>query len=566
MALVAGGATLLPTVDRPAIRLRRQIMGLLSRNTLYRLTLRGSAPRELATALPIRWPGDAKRGAALIAGDFHLAGETLRLPPPFAAPPAAPADWLVDYHRFAWLADLAALGGAEARAVGRAAIGAWIAAHSDWDPLTWRADVLGTRLVAWVTQLETFLDDADTLRDATLASVARQLRHLARVAACDESGAARLQAIKGLVLAGVALGGNERRVAKALAALDHELPAQILPDGGHVERSPALQLSVLRDLIDIRTALRAAHVVVPDSLQHAIDRMAPMLRLFRHGDGRLAQFNDTAEEYGALADLVLTRAEVRGKPLASAPYTGFQRLQGGKTLVIVDAGAPPPPGLDTHAYAGTLSFEMSHGRERLIVNCGAYRGANPQWRRAARNTAAHSTLIVADTNSAEILPDGTLGRRPVVAPVDRVEDDGSQWVATSHNGYGKAFALTHSRQLFLAADGDDLRGEDSLTGRAGEGFAIRFHLHPAVQVSLVQEGSAALLRLPSGTGFRLRAQGALMSLSESVYLGSGDIRKTQQIVLAGHVGTQGATVRWAIRREAKKTLDPVKPDSLMPDS
>ena len=79
-----------------------------------------------------------------------------------------------------------------------------------------------------------------------------------------------------------------------------------------------------------------------------------------------------------------------------------------------------------------------------------------------------------------------------MAPGDRVEEDGSQWIATSHNGYGQSFALTHSRQLFLAADGDDLRGEDSLTGPAGEGFAIRFHLHPTVQVSLIQDGTAAL--------------------------------------------------------------------------
>ncbi|MDB5409193.1 MAG: hypothetical protein JWL84_4105 [Rhodospirillales bacterium] len=541
-------------------------MAALARHTLYRLTLSGNAPRELAVALPIRWPGDAKRGAAIVAGELRLSGETVQLPADYAAPAAAPADWLSEYHRFAWLADLAALGGAEARSVGRAAVAAWIRQHSDWHPLIWRADILGTRLVAWVTQSEAFLDDADALRDAALASIARQLRHLARVAAFEEVGAARLQALKGLVLASIALDASERRIAKALNALDHELRAQILPDGGHVERSPAVQLSVLRDLVDIRTALRAAHIVVPDSLQHAIDRMAPMLRLFRHGDGRLAQFNDTAEEYGALADLVLTRAEVRGKSAASAPYSGFQRLQGGKTLVIVDTGAPPPHGFDGHAHAGTLSFEMSHGRERLIVNCGAYSGANPQWRRAARNTAAHSTLIVADTNSAEILADGTIGRRPVVVPVDRVEEDGSQWVATSHNGYGQSFALTHSRQLFLAADGDDLRGEDSLTGRAGEGFAIRFHLHPTVQVSLVQDGSAALLRLPSGIGFRLRAEGAQIGLGESVYLGSGDIRKTQQVVLAGHVGTQGATVRWAIRREAKKAPDAVRSASLMPDS
>jgi uncharacterized heparinase superfamily protein len=551
-----------------AHRLRRRAMALLCRTGLYRYTLAGRTPREFVKNLAIRWPGDAKRGAALLAGNFHLAGETVRLAAPYAAASGAGADWLAEFHGFAWLADLATLGSAEARETGRVAIATWIASNATWHELSWRSDVLAARLVAWVTQFESFFAGSgdDKLRDALLASLARQARHLARVAAWEANGAARLHALKGLILAGVALGMNERRVTSALDQLARELPLQVRPDGGQVERSPAVQLIVLRDLVDIRTALRSAHIVVPEALQNAIDRMAPMLRLFRHGDGRLAQFNDTSEEYGALADLLLTRSEVRGRPPLSAPHSGFQRLQCGKTIVIVDTGAPSPQGLDHHAHAGTLSFEMSVGRERLIVNCGAYRGASPDWRRAARNTAAHSTVIVADTNSAEILADFTIGHRPSVGTTTRAEAEGSLWIAASHDGYAAEFGLTHSRQLFLSADGDDLRGEDNLTGKqgksgsAGASFAIRFHLHPTVQVSLSQDGGAALLRLASGTGFRLRAQGAQMSLAESVYLGSGEMKKTQQIVLSGHVGaepdgTAGATVKWAIRREGKKAAE-----------
>ena len=541
--------------------LRRRAMALLCRTRLYRFTLLGAAPREFARNLAIRWPGDAKRGTALLGGDFHLAGETLRLGAPYAAPLQASPDFLAEFHGFAWLADLATLGGAEAREIGRAAIATWIADNATWHDVSWRCEILAARLVAWVTQFESFFVSGgeDPLRDAVLASLARQARHLARVAAWEETGAARLHALKGLILAGIALGSGERRVGRAIDLLARELPLQVQPDGGHVERSPAVQLTVLRDLVDVRTALRSAHIVVPDALQMAIDRMAPMLRLFRHGDGRLAQFNDTSEEYGALADLLLTRSEVRARPPVSAPHSGFQRLQGGKTIVIADTGAPPPPSLDRHAHAGTLSFEMSVGRERLIVNCGAYSGTNPDWRRAARNTAAHSTLIVADTNSAELRDDLTLGHRPAVDTAERAEAEGSQWIAAAHDGYAAQFGLRHARQLFLAADGEDLRGEDNLTGAgsAEAAFAIRFHLHPTVQVSLIQDGTAALLRLAGGTGFRLRAQGAQMSLAESVYLGSGEIKKTRQIVLAGKVGTgaEGATVKWAIRREGRKTAE-----------
>jgi uncharacterized heparinase superfamily protein len=548
------GATAAPAAAAPA-RLVRAFFA----TRLYDLTLAGKAPADLARPLAVRWPGDAARGAALVGGEFRFAGEAMRGRSPFAGAGAASERFLAEAHGFEFLADLSAHGGAAARDAARTQVRAWLEANARWSPLAWRADVVGTRLAAWIAYWDELVPPApaeDALRRAMLSSLVRQTRHLARVAATELPGAARLRAVKGLVFAALALGHGARKVEAALALLERELPLQLKPDGGHVERSPAVQLAALQDLVDIRTALRAAQVPLPAGLQSAIDRMAPMLRFFRHGDGRLAQFNGTAEGFGPILDLVLSRAEAKGKPPASAPHSGFQRLQAGKTLVIVDTGAPPPRGLDDKAHAGTLAFEMSHGRERLIVNCGSYAGPAAEWARAARATAAHSTLVVADTNSSELRADGSFGRRPERIHCERQEEDGSQWVSASHDGYRQRFGLIHARELFLSADGDDLRGEDRIEGRPGSGFTIRFHLHPDVDVSIIQDGDAVLLRLASGVGWRLRAQGAQLGLAESVYLGAGETRKTQQVVLSGHVGSQGAVVRWAIRRETRKPAEP----------
>jgi uncharacterized heparinase superfamily protein len=54
--------------------------------------------------------------------------------------------------------------------------------------------------------------------------------------------------------------------------------------------------------------------------------------------------------------------------------------------------------------------------------------------------------------------------------------------------------------------------------------------------------------------WRLRVAGAELSLGESIYLGSGEARKTQQIVLSGIVPPGGTTVRWAIRRDARRVI------------
>ncbi|HLI22965.1 MAG TPA: heparinase II/III family protein, partial [Stellaceae bacterium] len=74
-----------------------------------------------------------------------------------------------------------------------------------------------------------------------------------------------------------------------------------------------------------------------------------------------------------------------------------------------------------------------------------------------------------------------------------------------------------------------------------------------------QDGNAVLLRLPGGIGWRLRMQGAVLSIAESIYVGAGGTKKTRQIVLDGHVGTNGAIVKWALRREAKKPNEDAQP-------
>jgi uncharacterized heparinase superfamily protein len=387
-------------------------------------------------------------------------------------------------------------------------------------------------------------------------SIASQVRHLARTATWEVTGAARLRAMKGLVCGLVALGNSQNRITRSLGFVERELALQVLPDGGHRTRNPSAQLAVLRDLIDIRAVLRAGQLAVPATLQQAIERLAPLLRFFRHGDRRLALFNDSIEEDGVIVDLALTRSETRGHPPNQAPHAGFQRLQAGQTLVLVDAGKPPPHAFDMDAHAGTLSFELSSGRDRIIVNCGGYRGESAAWRRVARASAAHSMLVVGDTNSTEIQPDGSLGLAPPTVRSERAEEGGHQWIAATHDGYRSRFGLNYSRELYLSADGDDLRGEDKLTGRSGASFAVRFHLHPAVDASLVDHGGGALLRLPSGSVWRLRAAGAVMSLGESAYLGSGEPRRTQQIVLNGTCGPGGASVRWALRREVRTVAPP----------
>ncbi|HUZ71346.1 MAG TPA: heparinase II/III family protein [Stellaceae bacterium] len=514
----------------------------------YHLALWSPPPSAPVLHLRTPWPGSRERGAALLGGVFAFGGVSAESAmPPWEAD--RPESWRAALHGFAWLADLAAFDSEAAVKRAREWTADWVRRFDVYDSLAWRADVTGNRLFAWIEHYDLLNAGAGSSRDgdALTASIARQARHLAHVAGREGAGLRRLAALRGLLAAAAALG-RRRALAQALKRLARALDEQVLGDGGHRGHGPSAQAEALRYMIDARTALVAADETVPAFLAAAIDRAGPMLRFFRHGDGRMALFNGAGEGDPAQIDRILAHAGSKGRAPLSAPESGFERLLAGGTLVVFDCGGPAPPGYDDDAHAGMLAFEMSHARERIIVNCGDYRGPSAEWRTAMRATAAHSTVVVSDTNAVEIGADGTIGDRPTSVPHQRAEDGGNLWVAATHDGY-RRFGLTHARRLFLAADGDDLRGEDSLTGAAGRGFAIRFHLHPRAMAMFHPEGNAALIRLAGGSQWRLRAEGAVLSLAESVYMGEGAPQKTQQIVLDGHVGSGGATVRWAIRRE-----------------
>ncbi len=533
-----------------AIDLKRRLARWLYASPAYAWVLSRSSPRQIDGITLPRAAGDPRRGRQIVGGTLLCADRSFD---PDAPPWLEIGDHaaLRELHGFGYLADLAALGD-EGRRRAHDLVASWLSHAGRWREETWAPEVLGDRIQSWLSHIG-FLaaDGGDSLHDEMIKSLACQVRHLARVVTKGRPGLPRLASISGLI-SGVVCGlGGSSGLKRTLSLLRQEIGIQILEDGVHVTRSPTEQYGALTYLVDIRALLRAAKVAAPAELEAAITRMTPMLRFFRHRDGGLVQFNGSAVGHAAEIDALLARANIKGVAPYTASRAGFQRLAAGSTLVIQDAGPPPLPPFDVDAHAGALAFEMSDDRDRLIVNCGVAYGPA---RDALRATAAHSTLVVDDVNSAEILLGGGIGRRLELVETAREEVDGNVWVSAAHDGYRERFGLVHRRRLYLSAGGDNLRGEDTLipsgsTEPAPHAFVVRFHLHPGVQASLIHSGAAILLRLPSGAGWRFQCSGGVPQLEESIYYGDGRVgRRTQQIAVSGATHRSGAVIKWAYQR------------------
>ena len=497
------------------------------------------------------WPGDAAAGMAICDESHDIRSGTLQV-------------WPERLHRFFWLRDLRTMGGKEARQCAKDMVMQWIAHYggrpkTQEQQLAWRTDILGERISNWIAHYD-FIDSCnaqhdETFHDAFFTSLYTQTQQLARRIPGGLYDLDLLKTLKGLLYAGLAFEGQEALIEKSLALLKPEVEKQFLADGMHISRSPMQLMRGLQILLDVKSALNIGGYPLPFFIQHTIDRSGPALKFFRLGDKRLATFHGTQKGCPALVDSILAQAGVRGKAHTSLSCAGFERLNLGRSVLMFDCGSPPKAPYDRLSHASPLSFEMAYGKDRVFVSCGTH-PTQTDWSDSLRATAAHNAVCLDHRNAYDIRDNGHFARKAQSVHYKRTgtERDGSILLEGQHDGYLPLNGVMHSRSLYLGEKGHDLRGEDKLCAKITPlkpiDIAIRFHLHPRVLVSLVQDGTHALIRLPSGIGWRFQNSAGLLTLEDSIYLGEGcEPRKTKQLVIFGQTSKKQSLIKWSFQRE-----------------
>ncbi|MEL6914891.1 MAG: heparinase II/III family protein [Pseudomonadota bacterium] len=531
--------------------------------------------------------GHFAKGKQLLAGNYLFAGYLVEAAPGTSLWQVTPPSdaFSEDAHGFLWLDDLAAVGDGTARALAQDWAAGWIDEFGRGRGLGWSPDLTGRRLIRWINHALFLLSGNGSVHgEAFFRSLAQQTRFLGRRWQSTTPGLPRIEALTGLIYAGLSLTGMERFVPTAIAALGRACARQIDASGAIASRNP-------EELLEIFTLLNWAALALDDAGRAAapahlaaIVRTAPVLRALRHADGGLARFHGGGRGLEGRLDTALALSGVKAEATAREAM-GYTRLATGRTTVITDT-APPPRGVASfNAHASTLAFELTSGRRPLIVSSGSGAAFGEDWRRAGRATPSHSTLTLAGYSSSR-LGERTLlsGRaRELLTDVPKaVSSEGRETASASrleasHDGYRATHGLLHVRTLELAHDGRGLSGEDLLLSlnaadrsrfeshRAfvdpgepgGIPFTIRFHLHPDVDAALDMGGTAVSLALRSGEIWVFRHDAtAALTIEPSVYLERGRLkpRGAEQIVLSARARTEQTRVRWSLAKAQETPL------------
>lgn len=568
-----------------------RLQSILPLGGARKLPTRTPAPFHAAT--PSLTLGDASKSNALRAGQFNYAGQFLDVGPwTNAAPSRRFANWL---HEFDWLHDLLAENNEASFAKARFYVDGWIKTYGKGNEFVSDPVRLSRRMFNWLALWSPALaapgqDHVDFGRgaeriDRRRSSVLRQLIILRGTIKSMPPGLPRLTAGCALALGGARFADRRGQfLERGLDVLDSELPKQILPDGGHISRSPESCVTALQHLLTLDSLLADRGMEGTRELSRAIDRLGPMVAFFRRAGGELAPFHGGGEIAATHITKLLRAAPGEPKAFGYGPHVGFQRLEANGTVALIDTGEAPPRPYDTKTHLAPLALDLSTPDGPMITSCGFSAEQPMNWARPIRAAAAHSTLVLDDRSPGRLLLSDwkrqTIGDvvEYVAGPVkaSRKEQESGIWLETHHEGYLGAYGLSHRRRLFMPREGDDIRGEDSLFTPMGSvpirrdqvPFAIRFHVHPKVRVSLSQDKSSALLVVNGKSGWRFRTDGGQLSLEDSVYLATGTAPvKTQQLVIYGQgfCDSDGEArsnrVRWSFRklkRAEGKTRGPLK--------
>jgi uncharacterized heparinase superfamily protein len=539
----------------------RAVVSKLARGSLLSRLKRSRQPLKLVAVPRDHVQGERARGDALLAGRFTVGTETLPLKDLDFAVVGANGALAEQLQGFSWLRDLAAAASREKGArLAEAVVGRWLLAHGAKVDEAWAPHLWGERILFWTAYAPYILSSADGgYRSALLNTLARGARHVDASADKASAGLDRVTAWCGVVAAGLLVQGGVPRVARGEAGLARALASAQFDDGGLISRSPYEQTKLVDRLGLLRACYLAAKQTIPEGIEAAAQASLAALHGVTMGDGALSSWQGCGPGEAARLTALIDGCGLRARPLRQARGWGYQRMSALGTILVLDAAPPPPQKMTDQGSASTLAFELSDGGQRLIVNCG---GPGPlptdlpeELVQGLRTTAAHSTLVLSDTNSTNILADGSLGKGVDDVAIERSEDNDASRMEASHDGYVRAFGMVHKRSLMLGNDGKELRGADQLIAKGRKKirdavpYAVRFHLAPGVEATITADGMGAILRSRGAPPWNFRCRGGNLSVEESLWVdGRGRPQRTNQLVIVGEVSALGGEIGWTFRR------------------
>ena len=536
-------------------------------NAFYARTAKNFAQAEQF----ISTPGPLSIGNTLVAdkicqGEFFIFGNTLQLEDKVIWDHSIKnVENYEDLHGFTWLDDLAARGDKAAIEIAQKWIFSWIEKYGSGSGAGWTPNLTGKRLIRLIHHEEIILHELSEKKISIyFRFIYKQANFLSKRFYKTNEINMNFEAIVGLIYCGLYVEGFDSFITVATEYLSRECRDKIDEDGGILSRNPEELLEIFTYLVWVAHGLHDADWTPSQAHIDAINRIAPTLRHLRHTNGNLCRFNGSIGKYSGELDRYLFLSGNK-KKTTKILKMGYARLEGGRTSIIQDAGSLPNLFQSNLAHASVLGFELTHGRQPLIVNCGSGANFGRDWRKAGRATQSHSTFCIKGQSSAKLTRSLSynskltdfLSQGPTEVVTSKSKVTGGTELTVSHDAYASKFSVNLERKLELSDSGEILIGNDQIAllstrDRSNEissddlEYEVRFQFHPEVTVQILDNDVVKINSKYAGAWI-LEALNLTPSIQPSYYFSEGNSSPipTKQVVFSTKFNDFLKQVRWS---------------------
>ena len=306
----------------------------------------------------------------------------------------------------------------------------------------------------------------------------------------------------------------------------------------------------INNLIEIKNIFLFFENKKANIFDELILKMTSVLNEYFHKDGSIPLFNGSNNIYTKEIYNSLNRESFFKKRIFSNVDNGIAFYTDKNKKIFFDVVQPKKDKISSNLSAGTLSFELSGFGEKIFTNCGASEnfGKNPGY---LRYSAAHSTIILQNTNISEIKEGNPHIKFPQSVVFRRESNTAEEIFEGSHNGYLKNFKKIIKRKLIISKDFDKLEGEDSLISYRYTDkrlvYHIRFHLAHGMVFNFTNSKKNIILRTSLNNIWLFKSDMELI-VEDSIIVDNNNTKPTKQIVIKGISSDKKIIRKWSLQK------------------
>jgi len=345
---------------------------------------------------------------------------------------------------------------------------------------------------------------------------------------------------------------HKKKIDKILKIISQQVYNNVDGSGFHKSNNPSYQAEFINQLHEIKNICLFFNINVPKEIEFQIYNMTSLLSSLFHKDNSIALFNGSNNaNYTKLIKIVALIKDIKSKDLKNIS-NGINVYNDNNKKIFFDVMKPSNKQITQNMHAGTLSFEMSCDKEKIITNCGSIEkrfGEKPEY---LRYTAAHSTIILNNTNISELIKKKSYKRIPENILFNFEEDEYKLIWNASHDGYKNNFGKIVKRKLMISKEKNEIYGEDSIINIRKKQkrilYNIRFHLTPGCSCLLTNNHRSVLIKTKNNKSWIFKSNSNL-SIENSIYIENGKkIEQTKQIVITNYTNNSKKIENWSLSK------------------